>query len=734
MDTDTSSHVLPAAYLTAGIPPVGGLLRERPEDFIVEEVPAYQPSGQGEHIYLFVQKYNMPASQLISILARHFGVRESDIGYAGLKDRRAVTRQVVSIHAPGRTPESFPSLQHDRVQILWADLHTNKLRRGHLKANRFAIKIRRVPLAAVFPVRRALLHLAQVGVPNRAGEQRFGAMGNNHIIGMHALRADFPAAVAEILRPFPFDPAATSDSAAESGGGVLNDAHQAEARQLYAQGRIAEAARLMPRYAHAEHAVLAALARGASPAAAYAAIAPVQRAFYLSAFQSAVFNAVLDARLAAGTLATLLPGDIAFKHENGAAFAVTDETLADPATADRLAALEISPSGPMWAAAMLRAAGNTAIAEADALARAGIQESHLAAFDQASASHGGKDHLQGARRPLRVPLTYPEVDAGADEHGMYIRCSFELPPGAFATVVMRELMKPDLAPSPSIDAAKDHHDHAPTRGASAPSTPPSPAAAPSAPAAPSTPPAPDARGTPAPRPAEQPHHTHRPRPHPNTPTLIVFDLGGVVVRICRSWKEACAAAGIEYREAFDRQGTDPAAHAARRALVRKYETGDLDSDAFIHAVAQATAGLYSPAEFRAIHDAWILHEYPGVDRLIDDLHRQGLSTGVLSNTNALHWQQLAPHPAAAPKFPTPSKVQHLHASHLLRLAKPDRAIYDRFAQLSGTDPARILFFDDLPDNIAGAHAAGWHAHLIDHTGDTAAQMRTTLTHLGLLNP
>lgn len=207
------------------------------------------------------------------------------------------------------------------------------------------------------------------------------------------------------------------------------------------------------------------------------------------------------------------------------------------------------------------------------------------------------------------------------------------------------------------------------------------------------------------------------------------------MRICRTWREACAAAGVEYREAFDRQAADPAAREARRLLVRRYEIGAIGTDEFIAAVARATAGLYSAEEFRAIHEAWILDEYAGVGRLIDDLHAAGVPTGVLSNTNALHWRQLTSGPHGPAKFPTPEKVRHLHASHLLGLAKPDATVFERFAEVVGAPAAAaggVLFFDDLEDNVRGARAAGWRAHLVDPSGDTAEQMRAVLTAVGTL--
>ncbi len=195
---------------------------------------------------------------------------------------------------------------------------------------------------------------------------------------------------------------------------------------------------------------------------------------------------------------------------------------------------------------------------------------------------------------------------------------------------------------------------------------------------------------------------------------VVFDLGGVLVRICRTWQEACARAGVHSHDDL----ATPEMIAARRPLRDAYETGRLSCDEFFAAVAATTDGRVSPWEFRRVHEAWVIGEYPGVRDLIAAIHRAGLSTGVLSNTNHSHWQDLAAGVA--------SLVHHPHASHLLGVAKPDLDIYRAFERASGFEPAQVLFFDDLPDNIGGAGAAGWDAALIDHAGDTAAQMRDAL--------
>lgn len=214
-------------------------------------------------------------------------------------------------------------------------------------------------------------------------------------------------------------------------------------------------------------------------------------------------------------------------------------------------------------------------------------------------------------------------------------------------------------------------------------------------------------------------------------TLVVFDLGGVVVRICRSWEEACRAAGVEHRAGID----TPGLQARRREVVKRYERGLIGCDEFFELVAGAMGGCYGSAEVRRVHDAWLLGEYEGVSGLVDDLHGAGIETGVLSNTNHAHWERMAGRVVESRhSYPTPWRTKHCHASHLLGLAKPDRAIYDAFARLTGRGGERageILFFDDLEENVGAARAAGWRSERVDYAGDTAAQMRAYLAQHGV---
>lgn len=396
---------------------IGGRLKERPEDFLVEEQPLYQPSGGGEHAYLFVEKRGVSTLEMVGIIAGHFGVRERDVGYAGLKDKQAITRQVVSVWMPGRTVSDVPMLRHERVAILWADRHINKLRPGHLAGNRFSIRVRGVEPAAALAARRVLNRLAREGIPNIVGPQRFGPVEANHLVG-RALILDRPGeALDALLGPSRDHPAA-----------------QAEARAHYARGEFALAAGAFPRSLRAERCAATLLARGVSAHHVVRALGRTALAFYASAFQSAVFNRVLAARLREGTLSTLAAGDLAFMHASRATFMVREAELADPRTPERLRDFEISPSGPMWGAAMRRAEGAPGAADLDALRACAVTPEDIERF----AAEGGA--IEGARRPLRVRLTDPEVEGGVDEHGAYVRCAFDLPRGSFATVVMHMLM------------------------------------------------------------------------------------------------------------------------------------------------------------------------------------------------------------------------------------------------------------------------------------------------------
>src|SRR5262249_39931184 len=136
---ETNSYREPP-LLTADLPGTGGRIKVQPEDFEVEEIPAYQPSGQGDFLYLWIEKRGMGAEYFTRQVARRLGIAPGDVGTAGLKDRHAVTRQWVAV--PAGTEGQLDHLEGEGIRVLQVSRHTNKLRPGHLHGNRFRIHIR----------------------------------------------------------------------------------------------------------------------------------------------------------------------------------------------------------------------------------------------------------------------------------------------------------------------------------------------------------------------------------------------------------------------------------------------------------------------------------------------------------------------------------------------------------------------------------------------------------------
>jgi len=202
--------------------------------------------------------------------------------------------------------------------------------------------------------------------------------------------------------------------------------------------------------------------------------------------------------------------------------------------------------------------------------------------------------------------------------------------------------------------------------------------------------------------------------------LVCFDVGGVMIRICRSWAEGCRKAGVQLRD----EGRYQASRAARHEIVARHQVGLLDGAAFAAALSRAMDGLYTPSEVLAVHHAWLLDPYAGVDAIIDDLHAGGIETAALSNTNHEHWRRMDEYPAVG-------LLRQRFTSHELGLAKPDPAIFRAVEGRTGRRPGEVLFFDDLDENVAAARGAGWHAALIDPLRDTAPQIAALLRDHGV---
>lgn len=359
-----------------------------PEDFIVEELPLYEPTRTGTHTFLAIRKRNLSTLEAIHRIARDLQVQTGKLGYAGLKDKNAVTTQVLSVE--GISPERVLQIEQPDIEVLWAKRHPHKLRVGHLRGNRFQITLRDIPHDALPLIESTMKRLATEGVPNRFGAQRFGNKNDSHLIGKALVKADWDAVVRYML---------------------TDDARQVDDTARRLQRELAKK----------------------SPEKAVMCIPHRLRKLFLSAYQAFLFNRVLEMRTPC--LGELLGGDIAIKHENGAPFLVVDAT-AEQSRAD---AFEISPSGPIFGYKMRLPTGDVLALETSLLADEAVR---FEAFRKVVGIR-----LPGTRRPLRMPMQLHAVSA---VNGGGVRLSFTLPAGGYATVVLEALFA-ENSPAKKVD-------------------------------------------------------------------------------------------------------------------------------------------------------------------------------------------------------------------------------------------------------------------------------------------
>jgi tRNA pseudouridine13 synthase len=167
----------PLPYAHGG-PTATGTIRQQPEDFIVEEILGFEPTGEGEHIFLRIEKRGENTDYLARQIAQYAGLPKMAVSYAGLKDRHAVTTQWFGVHLPGKREIDWGGLQSDSVKVLQALRHNRKLKTGALQGNRFTITVRELQ-GDPAQIADKLARIKAQGVPNYFGPQRFGREGNN---------------------------------------------------------------------------------------------------------------------------------------------------------------------------------------------------------------------------------------------------------------------------------------------------------------------------------------------------------------------------------------------------------------------------------------------------------------------------------------------------------------------------------------------------------------------------
>ncbi len=401
-------------FLAQDLPGVGGVIKTRPEDFFVEELPAYEPSGSGTHVYAQIEKKGLGTREALDRIARALNVQRRDIGTAGLKDAHAVARQWISIEHI--QPERLAQLDLAEVRVLQTSRHTNKLKPGHLRGNRFIVRLRRLAMPleeAHRTAETALSVLTRRGVPNYFGPQRFGNHRNNHLLGKALAHNDAD----EFMDQFLGRPDADADSPT-----VL------QARSLYEEGRYEQALQSWPgQFADHRRALRAIIAGKGKKKRGLFTVDKHLQGLFVSAYQSDLFNRVLAARMP--DIDRLFLGDMAYKHDNGACFRVEQAEVEQP----RCDRFEISPTGPLLGQRTTRLTGPAGEIENPLL--------DAETFGENESSHMRRLGARGGRRPLRFQPRNAGVAAGQDDLGPYLELRFELDAGCYATTLISEITK-----------------------------------------------------------------------------------------------------------------------------------------------------------------------------------------------------------------------------------------------------------------------------------------------------
>jgi len=165
--------------------PIDFIFKQNSRDFVVEEVPLYDFSGEGEHMVVKIRKKGLSTWEMLDILSAHTGIKKRDFGYAGLKDKEALTYQYISFNKMYR--EKIEGFVHDQIKIVETTFHNNKIKRGHLKGNRFFIRLKKVLPLQAGKIIQAIKTIEAQGLPNYFGFQRFGNDGDNHIQGQQLI-------------------------------------------------------------------------------------------------------------------------------------------------------------------------------------------------------------------------------------------------------------------------------------------------------------------------------------------------------------------------------------------------------------------------------------------------------------------------------------------------------------------------------------------------------------------
>jgi tRNA pseudouridine13 synthase len=407
---------------------IGGQIRTKYEDFYVEEIPESEPSGEGPNTWFFIEKLGRETLDVVLDVARELHVDRKRMGFAGMKDKRAVTRQWLCV--ANSDVEQIKELEDKlyKVKILKIMQNEKKLRIGQLIGNKFRLLIRDTenPEKDVEIAREVLAELEDKGVPNYFGWQRFGnKRPNTHVVGKLMLENNLKNVVdAYIGNPYPEEPE-----------------HIKEIRQMYDDGKLQEAFESMPRGMRYEKMMLKTLLKEMKKKkvddiadldensykwAIESLPKPLKRMF-VHAYQSYLFNKAVSKRAKLG-VDKYVEGDIIIDNEEHLVHEFGDDID------ERIKNFEVHPTAPLFGSKVPLAGGKLGEMEQKILDDEGVT------LEDFRVPKMPKLGSHGLRRAMRFKIW----DASAEVTDEGVLVEFSIPKGCYATAVLREIMKNEV--------------------------------------------------------------------------------------------------------------------------------------------------------------------------------------------------------------------------------------------------------------------------------------------------
>lgn len=403
---------------------IGGKIREKYEDFYVEEIPESTPSGTGPNTWIFIEKIGRNTLDVVLDIAREYKISRKRMGFAGMKDKKAITRQWICVS--NMEPENLQDIEEKfyNVKVLEITRNEKKLRIGQLVGNKFKILIRNNedPEKDVSTAKEVLSELTRTGVPNYYGYQRFGKKRpNTHVVGKFLIRNDVKGAVDSYIgNPYPEE-----------------QPHIQNARKIYDEGEYEEAYQSMPAGMRYEKMMLRELMKehrkkqeldDTSYMKALRSLPKPLSRMFVHAYQSYLFNRAISERAKLG-IDKYVEGDIIIDNEEHLIHEFTPEDIKK-----QIEDFQAHATAPLYGSKVPLAGGEVGEMESQILLEEDVK------LEDFTVPKMPKLGSHGLRRAIRFKVW--DITAEHTDEGILL--GFSIPKGCYATAVLREVMKKEV--------------------------------------------------------------------------------------------------------------------------------------------------------------------------------------------------------------------------------------------------------------------------------------------------